>query len=98
MAIEFLEGILKIANVILSVVAGYIALSLFKDTGKRKELGAWKPLIIVLIFFAFQEILGALRAFNIYTSPFLTHIVPGVMLALLIYALAIQMHIHIVEK
>ena len=65
--VNFFEGILKIANVILSLVAGYIALVLFHHSGKRKELYPWKILIIALIFFMIQEILGALRAFGVYS-------------------------------
>ena len=34
--VGYLEGILKIANLFLSVVAGSIAISLFKASGKRK--------------------------------------------------------------
>ena len=96
--LDFLEGLLKIANVVLALIAGYIALSIFKVSHERKELRSWKILIIALIFFLIQEVLGALRAFNIYSSPYLTHIVPTIVLCFLIYALALQMHTHIVEK
>lgn len=87
--VNFLEGIIKISNIILSLIAGLFALSLFKVTSK-KSLFPWKILIIALIFFVFQEILGALRAFKIYNSPFLTHIVPTIILGLLIFALTLQ--------
>lgn len=87
---EYLEGILKIANLVLAVIAGLIGISLIKISGERKELKAWLLLIAALIFFAVQEILGALRAFKIYESPYLTHIVPTVILALLIIALIKQ--------
>ncbi|MBR9699469.1 hypothetical protein GOV09_03380 [Candidatus Woesearchaeota archaeon] len=97
MAMEFVEGLLKITNVVLSLGAGYIALKLFVFS-KEKRLMAWQPLIFALVFFVVQEILGALRAFNIYSSPFLTHVVPSVILAFLIYALALQIHIQSVEK
>ena len=96
--LNFFEGLLKIANVVLSLIAGYIAISLLKASHKRKTLMAWKVLIWALVFFVIQQILGALRAFAIYSSPFLTHIVPTAVLCLLIYALALQMHIHITEK
>ncbi len=94
----YFEGILKIANLFLAVVAGIIAISLIRVSNQRLELRAWKLLIIALVFFAIQEILGALRAFQIYSSPFLTHIVPSVILGLLIYALAIQLHINHASK
>ncbi len=95
--VEYFEGILKIANLVLALIAGIIAISLFKSS-RRYELRAWKILIIALVFFAVQEVLGALRAFDVYSSPFLTHVVPSVILGLLIYALAIQLHIHHTSK
>ena len=90
---QYLEGILKIANLILAVVAGIMAISLVKISRKRKELNAWIILIIALIFFAIQMILGALRAFKIFESPYLTHIIPTIILVLLIIALIKQTHI-----
>jgi hypothetical protein len=97
MALDYIEGVLKIANVILSLVAGYIGVMIFR-LSHRRELRAWKILIFALALFLVQEILGALRAFGIYSSPFLTHVVPSALLCLLIYALAMQMHIHVIEK
>ncbi|MBU0627978.1 MAG: hypothetical protein KKC75_02220 [Nanoarchaeota archaeon] len=94
---EYLEGILKIANLVLSVVAGIIAISLIRVSQRRKELNAWILLVIALVFFAVQEILGALRAFKIYESPYLTHIVPTVILAFLIMALVKQIGIQKVK-
>jgi predicted membrane-bound dolichyl-phosphate-mannose-protein mannosyltransferase len=91
--VQYLDGILKITNLILALVAGGIALSLIKVSRKKKELNAWLLLIVALIFFAIQEILGALRAFQIYESPYLTHIVPTIILALLTIALVKQIHI-----
>ena len=87
---EYLEGILKIANAVLAFIAGVIAISLIKASGKRRELKAWIFLIIALVFFVVQEVLGALRAFQIYESPYLTHIVPTVILVLLVIALVKQ--------
>lgn len=90
---QYLEGILKVAILVLSLVAGAIAISLIKISKKRKELNAWVLLIIALIFFAVQVILGALRAFNIFESPYLTHIVPTVILVFLAIALLKQINI-----
>ena len=91
--VQYLEGILKVANLVLALVAGIISISLIKISRKRKELNAWVILIIALIFFAIQMILGALRAFKIFESLYLTHIIPTVILILLIIALIKQMHI-----
>lgn len=90
---QYLEGILKIAILVLSLVAGAIAVSLIKISRKRKELNAWILLIVALIFFAIQVVLGALRAFNIFESPYLTHIIPTVILVFLIIALLKQINI-----
>ena len=91
---QYLEGILKIANLVLAVIAGIIGISLIKISRKKKELNAWVLLVIALIFFAVQEILGALRAFKIFESPYLTHIVPTVIMVLLVLALVKQISIH----
>lgn len=90
--VEYLEGILKIANIFLAVIAGFIAISLFQVSQKDKNKKPWYILIIVLILFAVQEILGALRAFNIFSTPYLTHLVPTIMLALLIWAIILQIN------
>ena len=91
--VQYFEGILKIANLLLSVFAGVVAISLF-NISKKKELRPWRMLIFALVFFAVQEILGALRAFNIFSTPFLTHIVPTVILGFLIAALLLQININ----
>lgn len=88
-----IEGILKIANLFLAVVAAIIGIGLFKSSFKDKILRAWKPLSVALVLFAFQEILGALRAFDIYESSFLTHINVSLLLGFLIYALIQQIEV-----
>jgi peptidoglycan/LPS O-acetylase OafA/YrhL len=93
MSLQFIEGVLQIANVFLSIVAGIIAASLFKSSTRHKLLKPWRYLIAVLILFALVLIFGALRSFNIFESPFITHIIPTVMLALLIVALVQQINI-----
>ena len=95
--IDFYEGIIKIANVVLSVIAGYIAVSLML-VSKEKQLKSWKALVFALVFFMVQEILGALRAFNIFSTPHLTHIVPSIVLGFLIYALGLQIYVNLTEK
>lgn len=91
---DYIVGLLKIANLLLALVAGVIAANLFRSTRKKKELKPWTYLIIGLILFVVQEILGALRAFQIFESPYLTHIVPTILLAFLIIALIMQINIH----
>lgn len=89
----FVEGILKIANLILAVVAALIGIGLFRLSFKNKILRAWMPMAVVLVLFAVQEILGAFRAFAIYESPLLTHINVSVILLCLIYALVQQINV-----
>lgn len=91
--IGYLEGILKIANLFLSLVAGLIAISLIKSSTKKNYLKPWYILITVLVLFAFQQVLGALRAFEVYSTPYLTHIVPTLMLGLLIWKLILQINL-----
>lgn len=92
--LNFVEGIFKIANVFLSLIAGVLVISLFNLSSKQKQkkLISWKVLIIALLFFIIQEILGALRAFRIFKSPYLTHVVPTIILGLLIVALILQIN------
>ena len=93
--ILFIEGVLKISNVVLALIAGLIAISMFALPSKDEALRPWKVLVFVLLFFAVQEILGALRAFQIYESPFLTHVVPTIILVLLIRALILQQNLNL---
>ena len=89
MAIDFTTGVLQIANFFLAIVAGLIAASLFA-VSKKSELKAWKPLAIALVLLALEEIFGGLRSFNIYSNPWITHVIPSFILGFLIYALVLQ--------
>ena len=96
--LNYYEGLLKIANVSLAVSAGYLAINLITKSKGRKELKSWKVLTIALVFFMFQEILGALRAFNIFSTPYLTHVNVSIILLFLIYAIALQIFTNITSK
>ncbi|HII16704.1 TPA: hypothetical protein HA361_02200 [Candidatus Woesearchaeota archaeon] len=89
--VEYLEGILKIANIFLAIVAGVIAATLWKASKRRSDLRPWLFLIPALLLFMVQEILGALRAFQRFESLFFTHIIPTGILAFLIIALVLQL-------
>ncbi len=94
---KYIEGILKIANLFLALVAGTIAINLFKILSRKKgkkEIIVWKLLAVALIFFAMQMVFGALRAFRIFESPYITHIIPTVILTLIIIAIVFQINIH----
>ena len=91
---NWIYGTVVIAVVFLSVVAGILALSLFKAAFKNPEMRAWRFLIFTLVFFALVEVVGALKIFRIYVTPHLTHIIPGFILATLIAALVNQIYIN----
>ena len=88
--VQTFEGMLQIGNVFLSLAAGIIALTLFKKFHEHDALRPWKYLTAVLCLFAVEEILGALRSFNIFSSPFLTHVVPSLMMIILIMAIVLE--------
>jgi hypothetical protein len=92
MAIDFTTGVLQIANFFLAIVAGLIAATLFEISAGR-ELRAWKPLAVALVFFALEEIFGALRSFGIYSNPWITHVIPSVILGFLIWSLILQLEV-----
>lgn len=89
---DWAYGIAQISAVILSIAAGIIAVSMFR-VSKFPEFRAWRILIPVLVLFAVEEVLGALRTFGIWSTPHLTHVVPSIMLALLIVSLLKQISI-----
>lgn len=91
---DWVYGISQISAVILVIIAGFIAVSLFSSTKKNKNLHAWKWMIIAVILFAVVEILGILKTFGIYSTPFLTHVLPGFILGCLIIALIVQININ----
>ena len=90
----FYIGVLQLTVVFLSIFAGIIVFRLLKISGKHKTLGAWRVLIIVLILFAIEEIIGILDAFDIYRQiNYWRHIVPSLILGFLIIAIMRQIHI-----
>lgn len=93
-AYDWAYGTSTIAVVFLSIVAGILALSLFRAAFMEKHLKAWRFLIFTLVFFAVEEVLGALKIFGIYSTPHLTHVVPGFILAFLIAALVNQIWVN----
>ena len=60
----------------------------------KKPLRAWKFLLVAVLFFAAEEVIGALKTFGIYITPHLTHVIPGIILGLLIAAIVIQININ----
>ncbi len=91
---DWFYGTATIAVVFLAIVAGILAMSLFKAAFKRKNLGAWRFLIFALVLFAAVEILGALKIFSIYSTPHLTHVIAGLVIACVIASLVNQIYIN----
>lgn len=89
---DWVYGIAVLTAVALSVIAGFLALSLF-DSSKKSHLSAWKPLIISLVLFTVEEILGALKVFGVWKTAWLTHVVPSFILLFLIIALVRQINV-----
>jgi len=91
---DWVYGISQISSLVLVIIAGFIAVSLFSSAKKIKQLHAWKWMILALVLFAIEEIFGILKTFGIYRSPFLTHVLPGAILGCLIVALVVQININ----
>ncbi|MBS3141819.1 hypothetical protein J4464_00345 [Candidatus Woesearchaeota archaeon] len=89
----YIYGTLQIANLFLALVAAVMAISLFHISHQRSHLKPWKVLIIALLLFMALEVIGALRSFGIYTSPFLTHVITSAIIALLVVTLVMQIRI-----
>ena len=92
-AYDWIYGSGQIAGVILSFFAGSIALSMFKQAHARKSLRAWRFLIWSLVFFTLEEFVGALKTFGVWSTPWLTHVIPSIILAFLIAALVVQIQV-----
>lgn len=90
---DWIYGIAQLAAGFLAIIAATIALTMFEKSN-QKLLRAWKFLLIAVLFFALEEVIGALKTFGTYITPHLTHAIPGIILGLLITALVIQTNIN----
>lgn len=90
---EWIYGITQLTAVFLSIIAGFIAITMFKHS-RRAHLSAWKYLLAGLILFAAEMIFGALKIFGIYSNPWITHVIPSFLLVLVIAALVRQIEIN----
>ena len=84
---QWVYGTVQFAVVILSVIAGLIAISMYKLTRGKAELKPWNSMIIVLVLFAVVEVLGGLATFGVYRTPHLTHVTASLLLVFFIQAL-----------
>ena len=90
---DWAYGIAQLAAAFLSIIAGIIALTIFKKAFQKKILRAWRYIIPALILFAVVEVVGALKTFGVYSTPHLTHVITGFILVFLIIAIVIQTNI-----
>lgn len=90
---DWVYGTTQFAVVILSIIAGLIALSMYKLTRGRADLKPWNSMILVLVLFAVVEVLGGLSTFGVYRTPHLTHTVASFCNAFLIVALLRKINI-----
>ena len=91
---DWIYGIAQFAAVILSIIAGILAVQILHKAAHRKTLAAWRWLTLALILFTFEEILGTLEVFGVFKSVYLTHVLPSFILGLLITALVTQININ----
>ncbi len=91
---DWFYGIAQMAAALLSVVAAFVAIFMLKLAKQKKMLRAWKYLLAALFIFAVEEIFGAIAVFGIYRIPYVTHLLPSAILALLIAALVVQIDIN----
>ena len=91
---EWAYGISQIAAVVLSIIAGLIALSMFRVSEAHPQLHSWRYLIVALVLFTVEEVLGALRTFGVWPEQYLTHLVPSFLLMFLIASLVIQIQVN----
>lgn len=81
----FVQGVLKITNVFLSIVAAVLILWLFRVGKGDKRMKPWYFLFVALAIFAFGETMGTLDAFGfLYFRPFLPGIEVGVIVFFII--------------
>jgi hypothetical protein len=90
---DWIYGVAQFSAAFLSVVAGFLAISMFAATKKYAYLSSWKYLIIALILFAVEEVIGALKTFGVYSTPHLTHVLPFFILLFVIIGVVVQINI-----
>tara|TARA_Y100000310_G_scaffold101887_1_gene100009 strand:- start:10277 stop:10567 length:291 start_codon:yes stop_codon:yes gene_type:complete len=88
--VEVLAGTFATSAAFLSIMVACYAVHMMRLVHGEARLKPWKILLIALFLFTIEEVLGALKYFDIYKHPFLTHIIPSFILGLIIYALVLE--------
>lgn len=89
---DWIYGVAQFAAAFLAIIAAFIAATMLKKA-EEKPLKAWVFLLLGVIFFAIEEVIGALKTFGIFETQYLTHVIPGIIMGLLITALVVQTNI-----
>lgn len=95
---SFINGLLQLAGLFLSIAAGILAVSLFNISNKTKHLWSWRVLIIALIVFGIHKLFSALHSFNILKTSYLGQIFPFIIMSLVLWAVVFQIQIIKVEQ
>ena len=86
----FINGLLQLAGLFLSIIAGIFAFSMFKISHQIKKLWCWKVLIIGLAFFAIHKVFSALHAFGIFRTTYLGQLLPFAILSFTLWSVIFQ--------
>lgn len=85
----YVEGIFQVANLLLSLVALGLACLLFFRY-KTPALRPWRFVTVGIVLFMAVIAFGALRSFGVYESPYVTHVLTGLVLLVLMAALFVE--------
>ncbi len=91
--VEYFAGVMAVANLFLAIVAGVIAISMFRLTKNKPELKPWKFLLTALVLFVGFQTISSLRNFGIVELQWATHVIASVIVAILIGALVTQLEV-----
>lgn len=95
---EWIYGVTQFAVAFLSLNAIVVSIILMRVAWKQERLTPWRFLLIALILFAIEEILGTLVTFGIINPTFWTHVVPSFIMVFLIAALLSQLYFNRLYK
>ncbi len=87
---DWVYGIAQLGAVVLALIAGAFTFALFQMSSRFGHLRAWKPLLIALLLFVVEEIIGALRTFGVHHNEWITHVIPSFILVFMMYSLIQQ--------
>jgi hypothetical protein len=94
---DWIYGVAQIAAGVLAIIGGGLSIEMFRSSAIT-EMRAWRFVLLGLIFFILEEIIGGLRTFGIVPSTgvwsFIVHVIVTGILGFLIAALVVQLQIN----